>query len=387
MVAIVLVRAFGIGRPLLRYAERLVGHDAALRMLAARRAEVYDTVVPLTPGALGRRRGDVLASVVDDVDAVLDDRLRVRLPLLTLAGVGALAAGLGALLLPVAGAAVAALVLTTFATALGVRAAVRRVEPDLVRQRALLSTRVLEAVQSARHLVLWQATGAAAGRVEEASTALARSVRRSAARVALGRAAVSLLAGAALTVVAVGGTAAVAAGRLTGPAAAAVLLLPLALLDVLVPVPDAAALSVRTRAARARLDALAQATPAVTSPDPAAPAPERPHGRARGRPGRRLVRPGLRGARPHPARGGARRGGRPVGVRQVDAGRRAGALRRPAVRAGPGRRDRPAPACTWTRCTGWSGSSTTTRTCSRRPSSRTCGWPGPGAPAPRWTGC
>ena len=276
MVAIVLVRAFGIGRPLLRYAERLVGHDAALRMLAARRAEVYDTVVPLTPGALGRRRGDVLASVVDDVDAVLDDRLRVRLPLLTLAGVGGLAAGLGALLLPVAGAAVAALVLTAFATALGVRAAVRRVEPDLVRQRALLSTRVLEAVQSARHLVLWQATGAAAGRVEEASNALARSVHRSAARVALGRAAVSLLAGAALTVVAVGGTAAVAAGRLTGPAAAAVLLLPLALLDVLVPVPDAAALSVRTRAARERLDALAQATPAVTSPAPAAPAPERP---------------------------------------------------------------------------------------------------------------
>jgi ATP-binding cassette, subfamily C, bacterial CydCD len=276
MVAIVGVRAFGIGRPLFRYAERLVGHDAALRMLAGRRAEVYDTVVPLTPGALGRRRGDVLASVVDDVDAVLDDRLRVRLPLLTLACVGVLAAGLGTLLLPVAGAAVAALVLATFATALVVRATVGRVERDLVRQRGLLSTRVLEAVQSARHLVLWQATGAAAGRVQEASSELARSIRRSAARVAVGRGAVSLLAGAALTAVAAGGTAEVAAGRLTGPAAAAALLLPLALLDVLAPVPDAAALSVRTRAARARLDALAQATPAVTSPDPAVPAPGPP---------------------------------------------------------------------------------------------------------------
>jgi ATP-binding cassette, subfamily C, bacterial CydCD len=276
MVAIVGVRAFGIGRPLFRYAERLVGHDAALRMLAARRAEVYDTVVPLTPGALGRRRGDVLASVVDDVDAVLDDRLRVRLPLLTLACVGVLAAGLGTLLLPVAGAAVAALVLATFATALVVRATVGRVERDLVRQRGLLSTRVLEAVQSARHLVLWQATGPAAGRVQEASAGLARSIRRSATRVALGRAVVSLLAGAALTAVAAGGTAEVAAGRLTGPGAAAALLLPLALLDVLAPVPDAAALSVRTRAARARLDALAQATPAVTSPDPAAPAPGLP---------------------------------------------------------------------------------------------------------------
>jgi len=276
MVAIVGVRAFGIGRPLLRYAERMVGHDAALRMLAARRAEVYDTVVPLTPGALGRRRGDVLASVVDDVDAVLDDRLRVRLPLLTLACVGVLATGFGWLLLPAAGAVVAALALATLATTVLVRGTVGRVERELVRHRALLSTRVLEAVQSARHLVLWQATGPATARVEEASTSLARSIRRSAARVALGRAAVSLLAGAALTAVAVGGTAEVAAGRLTGPAAAAVLLLPLALLDVLAPAPDAAALSVRTRAARARLDALARAVPAVTSPDPAAAAPERP---------------------------------------------------------------------------------------------------------------
>jgi ATP-binding cassette subfamily C protein CydCD len=35
---------------------------------------------PLTPGRLGPRRGDVLASVVDDVDSVLDRELRCRLP-------------------------------------------------------------------------------------------------------------------------------------------------------------------------------------------------------------------------------------------------------------------------------------------------------------------
>ncbi len=64
MVAIVAVRAFGIGRPLLRYAERLVGHDSALRMLAERRVEVYDTLVPAdarrarpAPRRPARRRG------------------------------------------------------------------------------------------------------------------------------------------------------------------------------------------------------------------------------------------------------------------------------------------------------------------------------------------
>lgn len=38
MVAIVAVRTFGIARPALRYAERLISHDAALRLLAERRA-------------------------------------------------------------------------------------------------------------------------------------------------------------------------------------------------------------------------------------------------------------------------------------------------------------------------------------------------------------
>ncbi len=80
LVAIVAVRTFGIARPVLRYAERLRSHDVVLRMLAQRRVEVYDAVVPLTPGALGRRRGDLLAAVVDDVDSVLDRELRVRMP-------------------------------------------------------------------------------------------------------------------------------------------------------------------------------------------------------------------------------------------------------------------------------------------------------------------
>ena len=74
LVAIVGVRTFGLARPVLRYAERMRSHDAALRLLARRRAEVYDAVVPLTPGRLGRRRGDLLTSVVDDVDSEVDRR-------------------------------------------------------------------------------------------------------------------------------------------------------------------------------------------------------------------------------------------------------------------------------------------------------------------------
>jgi ATP-binding cassette subfamily C protein CydCD len=80
MVAIVGVRTFGLARPVLRYAERLRSHDTVLRVLAERRVAVYDALVPLVPGRLGRRRGDLLSSLVDDVDAELDAALRVRLP-------------------------------------------------------------------------------------------------------------------------------------------------------------------------------------------------------------------------------------------------------------------------------------------------------------------
>jgi ABC-type transport system involved in cytochrome bd biosynthesis fused ATPase/permease subunit len=48
--------------------------------------------------------------------------------------------------------------------------------------------------------------------------------------------------------------------------AAMLVLLPLALHDVLLPLPDAASVAVRTRAARARLAALEELTPAVTEP-------------------------------------------------------------------------------------------------------------------------
>jgi ATP-binding cassette subfamily C protein CydCD len=265
-MAIVGVRTFGIGRPLLRYGERLLGHDSALRLLAERRAAVYDTIVPLTPGALGRRRGDVLTTVVDDVDALLDDRLRVRAPLLAVVGVGVLSTVFAAVLLPAAGVVVAGVVAGTLGAAAAVRWSVSRVERDVVRLRALVSTRVLQAVQGARNLVLWQATTRATRSVDEAGARLDVAHRRSQTAVALGRAAVACGVGAAVSAVAVLTAPAVSSARLSAPMAAALVLLPLALLEVLVVAPDAAATSVRTRAAERRLTSLESLVPAVTAP-------------------------------------------------------------------------------------------------------------------------
>jgi ATP-binding cassette subfamily C protein CydC len=122
-VAIVAVRALAIGKGTLRYVERLVGHDAALRVLANLRTRVYAT---LSAGERGLPHGDLLARLVSDVDAVQDVLLRCAIPagvavLVAVATVGftaaylpaaalVLAAGmlLAGLVLPLAGYAVAA---------------------------------------------------------------------------------------------------------------------------------------------------------------------------------------------------------------------------------------------------------------------------------------
>ncbi len=264
LVAIVGVRTFGIARPVLRYVERLQSHDAALRLLARRRVQVYDAVVPLVPARLGARRGDVLASIVDDVDSVVDRELRVRAPLRSCLAVCALATAVAAALLPAAGAVVA---LASLASAGGAWVLANRgstrAERELVSARARLSVATLDAVQAATELHLWQATGTAMDEVGRHAAAIGRAARRAARWVGAARAVVLAVAGGAIATMAWVAEPALATGDLSAPMLALLVLLPLALADVVAPVPDAGALSVRTRAAQYRLDRLARQAPAV----------------------------------------------------------------------------------------------------------------------------
>lgn len=269
MVAIVGVRTFGLARPALRYAERLVSHDAALTLLAERRAQVYDALVPLVPGRLGLHRGDLLTSVVDDVDAFVDERLRVREPLWTAVLVGMGATLLALVLSPVAGgivAGVCGLGLLAFPIA---RWGVTAAEPAFVAARACVSTRVEEILGSARDLVLWgSAPGALAG-LDRAAAALDRSTARSARGVAAAR----LLPVVAGGLAPIGVAAWVPRSDTSLPMLALLVLLPIALVEAFTPLAEAGALGVRTRAARVRLAALEGTPPAVvdtgTTPLPA----------------------------------------------------------------------------------------------------------------------
>lgn len=271
MVAIVGVRTFGLARPVLRYAERLVSHDAALRLLAERRASVYEALLPLVPGRLGKRRGDLLAAVVDDADAVLDDRLRVRLPTWTWLGTVLVAGLVTGWWLPLAGLAVTASALTAGALAwVTARTGAGSHAARAVDARAELSHRVLELLTDARPLVQWGADDAALRRVDRVGERLGRATRGSARWLAAARTWPVLGAGATAAVAALAAPA-LAEGAVTGPIAALLVLVPLALLDVTAPMADAGALRQSTRAAEQRLAALTGQAPAVV--DPADPLP------------------------------------------------------------------------------------------------------------------
>ena len=264
MVAIVGVRLFGLARPVLRYAERLVSHDAALRLLADRRAEMYDALVPLVPGRLGTRRGELLAALVDDIDAELDHHLRVRLPVVTAIGVTGIAAATALVIQSIP----AALITLAFALLAGGPAwlvanrGARRSEPAFVEARGELWSRVATTLHDARQLVLWQVAAPALGAVDHADAEAVAAAHKSGRAQAMGRAWVLLISGAGVAAMA-----AMVAGSSISPAMQALLVLvPLALGEVLTPLADAAALKVRTDRAAQRLSEIASQTPAVTDP-------------------------------------------------------------------------------------------------------------------------
>ncbi|WP_395656747.1 thiol reductant ABC exporter subunit CydD [Nocardioides sp.] len=272
LVAIVAVRTFGIARPALRYVERLQSHDVVLRMLAARRVEVYDAVVPLTPGALGRRRGDVLAAVVDDVDSVLDRELRVRMPVRGFAITAGIAAVVAALAAPQSLVGVTLVCVAAGAGYLLARRGATRAEQGAVATRARLSDAVVDATQTASELAMWQAEDRALAAVGAESAELGRRTVAAATWLATGRALVLMCSGLAVAAAALLLAPVVADGTLSGPMLALLVLLPLALGEVAGQLADAGALSARTRAAEDRLEALTSRVPAVAEPTSPVPA-------------------------------------------------------------------------------------------------------------------
>ncbi|WP_460107319.1 thiol reductant ABC exporter subunit CydD [Streptomyces sp. YKOK-J1] len=269
MVAVTATRAFGIGRAVFRYAERLVSHDAVLRMLADTRVAVYRRLERLAPAGLRTaRRGDLLTRLVADVDAFQDYWLRWLLPAGVAAAVSTVSVAFTAWLLPEAGAALAAGLLTAGAgVPMVTAAAARRAERRLAPARGALATRVTDLLTGTAELTVAGALPARSAAARRADGTLTRIAARGAAATALGDGLTALVCGLTVAATALLGAQAVAAGRLDGVAMAVVVLTPLAAFEAVLGLPLAVRHRQRVRRSAERVFEVLDAPEPVTEPD------------------------------------------------------------------------------------------------------------------------
>jgi thiol reductant ABC exporter CydC subunit len=240
-VAIVGVRVFALSKAGLRYAERLVSHDSAFRMLAGVRRRFVAALEPLSPGALpAYHRGDLLARVVSDVDGLQDLPLRVLQPVVVAAGTAALAVGLVGSSLP-SSAAVLAVTLATAAVAAPAATswANRRAEARLATARAELSTSVVTLLNARADLVAYGAAAQHLAQLRALDAGLTQIARSWALAAGVGAGLSVLCAGAAVWGALRLGTSAVRDGNISGVVLAVIILVPLAAFEGVQGLPTA----------------------------------------------------------------------------------------------------------------------------------------------------
>jgi thiol reductant ABC exporter CydC subunit len=271
-LAIVGVQFFGLSRGFLRYGERLVGHDAAFRLLAHLRRRVFDDLERLAPAGLPEfRRGDLLARFVDDIESLQDVVLRVIPPFAVAVVVGAGTVGFIWWVLPGAGAVLlVALVLSACLVPWLTGWLAARREQHQATARGAMAADVVDLVEGAAELIVLGGVGAQLDRVARADGALRAIAKKGANTAGVGLGLTTLLAGLACWGGLALGVPATSNGRIDGALLAVLALVPLAAFELVAPLPAATQALERSRRATARVLALEDAP--LPAPDPADPA-------------------------------------------------------------------------------------------------------------------
>jgi ATP-binding cassette, subfamily C, bacterial CydC len=267
----VAIRALAIVRTLSRYGERLVTHEAALRMMADLRVWFFQRLEPLSPAVLERYgAGDLAGRLRADVDALENLYLRVIAPLI----VGVLTIILGVALAARWSGPGAAALLTALTTAgIALPLLVQRLAREPGRSAATLAgelrVAVTEGIDGAEELLLLGAAERQAEQVELLSSRLVAEQQRLARIGALAQAGTIFCAGSGLAAVLALAGGEVTDGTLSGPSLVLLLLFTGALFEA------AALLPVALQAAPATLESLRRILTVAHTPPPV-PAPSHP---------------------------------------------------------------------------------------------------------------
>lgn len=166
-LTIVGVRFFATSRVVLRYAERMVGHLGTFRLLTRIRTRFFAAVIPIAPrGLIDRRTGELLGSILDDVDTMQELYLRVLVP--PIVGVITVATAAGVLIgtdAPSAAVLLTGLLLFVATVPPLTRRRSHRATTTIDRATVTSRAAILESIEAARELVMFDATSAAVGEV------------------------------------------------------------------------------------------------------------------------------------------------------------------------------------------------------------------------------
>lgn len=286
MVAIVAVRAFGLARGVLRYGERLTGHDASFRILGALRVATIERLERVLPVRSGRDQlsermdsSSLLSRFVSDVDGLQDLWVRVVLPYASSAMVGAGTVALIIVLVPAAGIALAvslvvAAVVAPIISARAAKGAGQRLAP----LRADYQAAVLDLLDGATELAVYGALPSRLADLDRRDQAMTRTEARSALAGGYGAAVITLAAGLAMWTGLWFGAGAVQSRALGAVSLAVVVLVPIAIHEVFAGLSSAAHQLPALAGAAGRLRSVFDQPPAVHEPDVAVQPPIGPFG-------------------------------------------------------------------------------------------------------------
>ncbi|MGI8915739.1 MAG: thiol reductant ABC exporter subunit CydC, partial [Chloroflexota bacterium] len=272
---IALVRLFGVGRGLTRYAERLSAHRVTFALLTTLRVWCYHRLLPLTPARLGAfRSGDLLTRLVKDVAEMEAIYLRVGAPVVV-----ALILSLLIVLLFAQFSLILAVVMAAYLVLAGVGVPwlvyrlSRTAQAQVVAGRAAMQAQVIDVLQGMADLLALGREFARDGAFNSLQQGLIASRQRLAQVVGLQRLLATFVAGGALW------TVLILAIQLIDQQALQARYLPLLALVALVsfetvqPLGEAFTAYRGTTAAAERVYALIEAAPAVADPPRPRPAP------------------------------------------------------------------------------------------------------------------
>lgn len=228
------IRALTFARIASRYGEKLVGHDATLRIARDLRVWFFRRALPLAPGRLSASRiGELMARLMSDIGEVDGLAVRALAPLAALLGVGLLGIAAAAAIHVPAAIAIAATgltigVLVPWQVARGAQARERM----RAARRTALRTAAFEGMEGAADLHALQAEPDWIARVDRAAEQVALGDRLQRRRLVAGTALHLACGGAGLLAMLYIALSAAERGAVAPEMAAALVFLMLGLLDV-----------------------------------------------------------------------------------------------------------------------------------------------------------